>query len=355
MENTARNLMFDLASGREIYDDEQGRVISKAEANDAVRKVCFEELGITEKSTEKQMMRALKSDKAVALFEVIEEIIEKKIEYGFRDNEFFNNFVETRNLADGDRTDFWTDTDIILNVAKVSGDQHDYTIQRLAEGSSFTVPTSRYAVKVGGDIRLFLTGRKDWSELIDAVAKAYTHKIQDELYAEFMNAASKLPVTTGFKGTGALTKDKKDEFDEIISNVATANNVSSVVIMGTKTALKKLNALAGNGSVEWVAASQKEAVANTGILGSYEGTSLLEIPQRFKDNTLANKLVDPTILLVFPVIDYKPVKFIDGGETTLEVTETGANADDMQTYEAQRRMGIATIITRQFGQWDLDA
>jgi hypothetical protein len=39
MENTARNLMFDLASGREIYDDEQGRVISKAEANDAVRKV----------------------------------------------------------------------------------------------------------------------------------------------------------------------------------------------------------------------------------------------------------------------------------------------------------------------------
>lgn len=36
MENTARNLMFDLASGREIYDDEQGRVISKAEANDAV-------------------------------------------------------------------------------------------------------------------------------------------------------------------------------------------------------------------------------------------------------------------------------------------------------------------------------
>lgn len=154
MENTARNLMFDLASGREIYDDEQGRVISKAEANDAVRKVCFEELGITEKSTEKQMMRALKSDKAVALFEVIEEIIEKEIEYGFRDNEFFNNFVETRNLADGDRTDFWTDTDIILNVAKVSGDQHDYTIQRLAEGSSFTVPTSRYAVKVGGDIQI---------------------------------------------------------------------------------------------------------------------------------------------------------------------------------------------------------
>ena len=347
MENTARNLMFDLASGREIYDDEQGRVISKAEANDAVRKVCFEELGITEKSTEKQIMRAMKSDKAVALFEVIEEIIEKEIEYGFRDNEFFNDFVEMRNLADGDRTDFWADTDIILNVAKVSGDQHDYTIQRLAEGSSFTVPTSRYAVKVGGDIRLFLTGRKDWSELIDAVAKAYVNKIQNELYAEFMNAAKKLPVTNGFKGTGTLAKDKKEEFDEIVSNVATANNVSSVVIMGTKTALKKLNALAGNGSVEWISASQKEAVANTGILGSYEGTALLEIPQRFKDNKLAEKLVDSKTLLIFPVIDYKPVKFIDGGETTLEVTEIGANSDDMQTYEAQGITGKSVLSSGQ--------
>lgn len=352
MENTAKNLMFDLASGREIYDDEQGRVISKAEANDAVRNVCFEQLGLDAKSTEKQIKRALKSDRATALFEVIEEIIEQEIEYGFRDNEFFNNFVEMRNLADGDRTDFWTDEDIILNVAKVSGDQHSYTIQRLASGSSYTVPTSRYAVKVGGDIRLFLTGRKDWSELIDAVAKAYTHKIQNELYAEFMNAATKLPVTTGFTGTGALSASKKDDFDEIISNVATVNNVCSVVIMGTKTALKKLNALA---DVDWASDAQKEAIANTGILGSYEGTTLLEIPQRFKDNKLAEKLVDPSILLIFPVIDYKPIKFIDGGETTLEVSEVGDTADDMQTYEAQRRMGIATIITRQFGQWDLDA
>lgn len=126
MENTAKNLMFDLASGREIYDDEQGRVISKAEANDAVRNVCFEQLGLDAKSTEKQIKRALKSEKAIELFEVMEEIIEQEIEYGFRENEFFNNFVEMRNLADGDRTDFWTDEDIILNVAKVSGDQHDF-------------------------------------------------------------------------------------------------------------------------------------------------------------------------------------------------------------------------------------
>ena len=351
MESTVRNLMFDLATGRKIFDDSANREIGKDEANDKLRSIMFEKLGLNERSTEKQINRALKSERAAEFFEVIEEVIEKEVEYGWKDNEFFNNFVETRNLADGDRTDFWTDEDIILNVAKVSGDHHDYTAQRLASGSSYTVPTSRYAVKVGSDIRLFLTGRKNWSDFIDAVAKAYRKKIQDELYAEFMNAATKLPVTAGFTGTGTLDKAKKDDFDNVLSNVAMANDVSSVVIMGTKTALKKLNALAGNGSVDWVANSQKESVAETGILGTYEGTTLLEIPQRFKDNKLAEKLVDSNVLLIFPVIDYKPVKFIDGGETTLEVSQAGDNMDDQQTYEAQRRMGVATIITRQFGQW----
>lgn len=145
MENTVKNLMFDLALGRDIYDED--KKIGKAEANDTLRTACFEMLGLSAQSTEKQIKRALKSERATEFFEVIEEIIEQEVEYGFKDNEFFNNFVETRNLADGDRTDFWTDEDIILNVAKVSGDIHDYTIQRLASGSSYTVPTSRYAVR----------------------------------------------------------------------------------------------------------------------------------------------------------------------------------------------------------------
>ena len=121
MENTVRNLMFDLAFDRDIYDDD--KKISKAEANDTLRNACYDLLGVNAQSTEKQIKRALKSEKATEFFEVIEEIIEQEIQYGFRDNEFFNDFVETRSLTDGDRTDFWTDEDIILNVARgCSGD-----------------------------------------------------------------------------------------------------------------------------------------------------------------------------------------------------------------------------------------
>mgnify|MGYP003308010147 CR=1 FL=1 len=355
--NEVKNLMFDLSMGGKIYDAETNREISTYEANEAIRRVCFEELGLNEKSTEKQIKRALKSEKAVALFEVLEEVIEQQVSYGLKENEFFNNYVETRNLADGDRTDFWVDDEVLLTVSKVSGDHHDLTIQRLGAGSSFTVPTSVYGIKIGGDIRLFLTSRKNWNDLTDAVAKAFIKKVQEELLAEFLKVANAIKITSALTGTGALSTAKKDDFDEVITNVAMANE-TQVVIMGTKTALKQLNKLAGvvggTADVHWVPESQKEQIAATGILGSYEGTTLIEIPNRFKDNKLAQKYVKDDFLLILPLVDdFKPIKFIDGGETILEVSEIGQTMDDMQTYEAQRRMGIATIVTRKIGKWSL--
>ena len=352
MEQAVKNLMFDLASGRDIYDEEQGRVMSKAEANDAIRRVCFEKLGLTKDSTDKQIRRALKKDSALELFEVIEEVIEPQISYGLSANEFFNEFVETKNLADGDRNEFWVEDDVILNVSKVAGDHHDLSLQRLASGSAFNVPTATYAVKVGGDIRLFLTGRKDWTDFTEAVAKAYVQQVQTMIQAEWVNGTTKITPPSVLTGTGALGAGTKAAFDAIIEKVQAANE-ADVVIMGTKTALKNLNELAAASSVAWVAQSQKESVANTGILGSYEGTTLIEVPQKFKDKTLATPLVDNSKIWILPLVDNKPIKFVDYGETELEVTEVGDTVDDMQSYEVQRRMGVSTIMTRYYGVWTI--
>ena len=54
-----------------------------------------------------------------------------------------------------------------------------------------------------------------------------------------------------------------------------------------------------------------------------------------------------------PAVDDRFIKFVDYGETELEVNEKGATKDDMQSYEVQRRMGVATLMTRYHGEWDL--
>ena len=119
-----RNLSYDLAHGIEIYDEEGARV-SKADADAKVRNYVFNILGINEKSTKRDRKRAMKKY-GNELFEVIEEVIDIKVETGFKDSEWFNQFVEERNIARGDSQEFWTDENIVLAASKIAGDHHDF-------------------------------------------------------------------------------------------------------------------------------------------------------------------------------------------------------------------------------------
>lgn len=351
--NEVRNLMFDLGTGREIFDAEQNRVISKSEADDVIRQACFEFLGLTKDSSNKAIKRALDphSDKCKEFFEVIEEIIDTQIAYGLSENEFFNNYVDSKNMKDGDANEFWADDEVILTVSKVSGDHHYLTMQRLGSGQSYHVDTDVYGIKVGENIRLFLIGRKNWGDFVDAVVKAFIQKVQTIIASQFANGVNIIPVPSVLTGTGALNAGTKAAFDAIIEKVESSNNTGAV-IMGTKTALKNLTALT---TIDWAspAASIKEAVANTGIIGSYEGTPLMEIPQKFTDKTLATPIVDNTKIYIMPAVDNKFIKFVDYGESELTVDEKGATKDDMQSYEVQRRFGVSTLLTKYYGVWTL--
>lgn len=350
-----RNLCHDLNHGNEIFQyDEDGnkRVISRDEANKAVRKILMEicELDEADLTSKKKRKRALKSH-LNEVFEVIEEDVDFKVSTAFKDSEWFNEFVEQRNIALGDDEEFWTQEDIVLAVAKISGDHHDLTMQNLGEGESFKVHTSTYGMKVGKDIDLILLGRVNFTELTDKIAEAFASMIQTTCYEEVYNASSKLPNNSQFVKSGPLNSETKEKFDTLLEDVATANE-AEIVIMGTKMALKKMNALA---DIDWRSNSQKEAVASLGHLGTYEVTDLIEIPQRFARNDVTKKLIDNKMLLIFAKNQEKFVKFVDKGET--EITEDGQNkgdlADDFQTYEVQREMGVSTILPRYFGVWKI--
>ena len=348
-----RNVMFDLAANREIFDDAQGRVISKAEANEAIKRVVFEDLGLSATSSPKEIRRAFAKDSALAFFETIEEIIDAQISYGLGSDSFFNTLVDTRNIKDGDANEFWAEDDILLNVAKAAGNHHDLVTQTIGIGASYTIPTYYYSVKVGNDLKLFLTGKRDWNQFVDAIARAFVNKFQTEFASQLVNGVNMVAAPSVLTGTGALSASTKTEFDEIIEKIESANE-APVAIYGTKTALKNLNALASASSVDWIPESQKEALAVTGIMGYYEGSTLIAIPQKFTDKTLATPIVPANKLFVMPLVDgNKPIKFVDYGESEFTQTEVGDTKDDMQTHEVQRRAGVGTIMTRYHGVWTI--
>lgn len=348
-----KNLMFDYINGEPIVSSEDGHVLSKKEANEKIMNVLFSILHLEKNHTKRDLRRAMR-DHGREFYDVIEEVIDFKVTKGFEESEFFNEFVDYRNLARGDRQEFWADKDTLLAVTKVSGNHHDVSLQRLPEGAPITVPTSVYMCGVGADIDRLLTGIEDFQKLIDAVAESYVQKIQNDIYAEAMKATS---VPTALKGSGDLVKAT---FDQIIEDVSAANGNASVKIIGTRTALAKITALA---DVDWATPEMKQDVSRFGRLGTYEGATLVEIPQRFAPDVdfgvqqanLARLINNKTILIVAG--DDKWVKFVDVGETEIyEVTEKGKGSgriDDIREYTAQREMGIATQLGAYHGMWTL--
>lgn len=350
-----RNLCFDLNHGNDVYEYDEngnGRKISKHEANQAIRKILMEVCELTEEdmSSKKRRSRMIKKH-SDELFELIEQDIEFKVVTGLQADEFFDEYVEYRNIALGDDEEYWqVDPEANFIVAEVSGDHHDLTMQHLAPGTPYRIHTKPYGVKVGKDIDLILLGRIDFTKLTDKISQAYVAKIKDMIFNEFYGAAAKLPNPTQFTGTGVLSASNKADFDEIIENVQTANGGAEVVIIGTKTALKALNNLT---DVNWRAPSQKEDVAHTGRLGDYEGTALVEVPQRFAMNDVTQKLIPNDKLLIFARGEEKMVKMTDRGE--IQIVERGDNkadlADDFHTYEVQREFGVGATINQYFGYW----
>lgn len=336
-----KELMADTARGTQE--------VSKKEAEAAIRNMMFAvlELDPSNLDNKKLYKRAMKKNKN-RLFEVIEDVVEDMLVQGWSNDPFFMQYVEMRNLADGDRNEFWAEEEVTLAVAEVSGDHHSILIQRLGEGQSYSVKTNTYGAAVGTDIRLFLAGRKDWSALINAIYKAFDKKIKDTVYAEVMNVGEKLPVNSMFNKALPLDADHKEEFDKLLSDVSAANDNCEVVVMGTATALKKIGKLT---DIEWVSNGMKEAMHEEGKLGFYEGVSLIEIPQRLiKKGATLEHMIDSTKLLVMPVSMDKFVKMVNVGDAEiLEINEKGARMDDSMKFEYQESFGIGTQVGKYFG------
>lgn len=350
-----KQMFFDYTHGREIQD-ENGAVVPKQKVNEKINTVMFDILGfeVDEKPSKRDIRRAMRRN-GIEVWEVIEDAIDFKVETGFQENELFNQLVEQKNIKNGDSNEFYTDSNVILSVAKVNGDHHDTTLQKLGEGQSFTVPTYDYVIKVGMDIDVYLTGRKDWSTLVDKCAEAYQVEVQNDIFAAVYSASSKLPVQSQFVVTKELTEANKARFDELLADVSTANGGVGVTIFGLATDLKKLSKLAGFGSVSW-SEDQKKEVAAMGRLGSYEGTPMVEIPQRFVTNDVTKKLIPSGRLLILPNLDEKFVKFVDVGETEIrEQSQKGDRKDDFMTYEVHREMGIEVILDKYHGEWNIQA
>ena len=113
-------LLTDVALGKQE--------VSKEEANKKIVEVFQGVLGINENSRPGDIRKAVRRNQAL-LFDIIEETVQDLLVTGWGNDPFFQKYVDQRNLALGDKNEFYSEDDSILSVMRVAGNHHDIVLK----------------------------------------------------------------------------------------------------------------------------------------------------------------------------------------------------------------------------------
>ena len=274
----------------------------------------------------------------IVIFEIVEEIINTSISENVLDCPFIEAFVEVKNRYLGDNTAFYSEGGL-LSVASFAGNHWDTNRQSVDLGEEFTLPKEWVFIHVYDELERFLLGIASLEKLIDVVYKSMNKYIKDRLYAQFQNVADSVPAE--FTANG----NSEEAVGGLCDLVAAAGGYSSLTIAGTKGALRKL---AGIVPDNMLADSQREAKANTGSIGEWEGNKLMVIPQTLKSGSFELALSDDMIFIMGG--DVKPIKLEFIGDTRSDMDTTGKKNNDMSMdFQVQTCMGMGLMLPEYFG------
>lgn len=274
----------------------------------------------------------------IVMFEIMEEIVNVTIAEDVLNSPFIEAFVEVKNRKLGDKTMFYSEGGL-LSVATFAGNHWDTNRQALDLGDEITLPKEWIFIHVYEELERFLLGITTLEKLTDKIYKSVNKFIQDRLYAQFQNVATAVPAE--FSASG----NSEEAVGELCDKVQAAGGYSALTIAGTKGALRKLANIIPD---KMFADSQREAKANTGSIGDWEGNKLMIIPQTLKSGTFELALNDSQLFIMGGNV--KPIKLEFIGDTRSDMDTTGKKYNDMTVdIQVQTLMGMGLVLPPYFG------
>ena len=283
--------------------------------------------------------RAIRDGKCNGLFAIVEEIINKTVIEGLPESCPLFDYVDYRNLAEGDTNIFEIRDNGLFVVSDIADGTQGLRRQRLTGGEEITVKTQLKGIKIYEELRRVLAGRVDFNELIDKVAESFQKKINNDIYAAVKAGFDGL--ISPYKESGSFDESK---LTEIIDHVEAATG-KKAFILGSKQAVRKITGVKGADS-----ASAKEDLFAMGYFGHFYTTPIIVMENAHKvgstDFVLSNDLY-------IVASDDKFVKFVTEGDTLIIPGDALGNADLSQEYFMAERYGISVVFAEAFGEYAL--
>lgn len=275
------------------------------------------------------------------LYNIMEEIIPTMIVEGLSADEFFIQFVDYRNEALGDDTDFWIPDNSLFIVSDAANGTQGIRRQRLDVGQKVNIAKTLKVIKVYEELNRLLARRVDFNTFIDRVSKSYLNYIYTEMYNTLDGiSATTTGFTTEYYKTGSYSEDV---LLTLIGHVEAASGTNAKII-GTKSALRKV-------TTATVSESAKESMNAIGYYGVFNGTPMISARQAHKIGT-DEFIFDDTKLYVV-ASDDKFIKHVDSGEGLFIDSDPMSKADLTKEYLYGQTSGTGIILSSRVGIYDL--
>ena len=277
--------------------------------------------------------KKIRDGKCVGLFTLIEEILSRTVVEGLQGDEFFNAFVDFRNIAEGDQNLFIVEDSDLFVVADAADGTQGIRRQRLGGSTETAIPTSLKVVRIYEELNRVLSGRVDFNTFINKVAESFRQKLLNDIYTLWSGAtATQLGGVTYFPEAGAYDED---DLLDLVSHVEAAAGGKPATIVGTKKALRNLKE-----SVQSDGA--KDELHNFGYYGKFYGTPVVAVPQRHKVGSTEFVVDDNTITIIAG--DDKPIKVVYEGNPIVLMGDPMNNADFTQEYLYGEKYGMGIVL-----------
>lgn len=337
--------------GKLIYDAAMNNVpkeysgISKKEMATEINKQILNVLGL-EKYEARAFSKAMRKH-GVEVFEIIEEVANQVMANGdYLKDSFFNQFVETKNLALGDTNEFYVEGEGSLEVVEFSGNSFNINRDRYDVGETFGVTMKDFGIKVYEYAERIASGRADYGKLVSDITVAIDKFFSELAQSTFAKALTNLP--SEFVASGSYDEE---DIITLLQHVEAAGGTKPY-LLGTTLALSKLQGIT---DVSVYSDKMKNTLNQNITLPVWKGYRCVTIPQGHKKGTFDFTMENNVVYVLSG--DEKPVKLCIEGDTEYKeianVWDGSMNADKSVEQTLTFKAGCRVAYNKMFGRIDV--
>lgn len=279
--------------------------------------------------------KAIRDGKCPELFAVIEELIDVALDVATLEDSPLKDMIETKNGEWGDKPEFLVPDNSLLTVDVVANGTQGIRRQRLIGGQKVPLTPVNKAVKIYEELILILSGRIDWVEFVNRVAKSFEREFYASVAKQFNNLS-----TARFTVTASGSPSETGLLN-LIEKVEAATGKTAYVL-GTRTALR-------NFPMSQIGETVKDDYYDVGFSQRFNGTPCIRLKNYL--DAAGNFVLSDTRVYVIAGDD-KIIKHYIEGEPIVIARDAADNADLTQEYTVIRREGIAVVVSATMGVYD---